>query len=194
MSHNTWLHRGVRGAVRPLVNTPITPNHITTLRLLSGLAAAWMFSLEAAPWHYYGAALFVLSMLLDRADGELARQGGKTSKWGHLYDLVVDSTCNAVVFVGIGFGQRGSLFGDWAILMGLAAGAGVAAVFLLVMMEPEGGGPVPDHAVDPDDAMLVVPLAMALGGGVPLIAAAAVGAPLFALYRVVSGWGGKAGP
>jgi hypothetical protein len=35
---------------------------------------------------------------------------------------------------------------------------------------------------DPDDAMLVVPIAMVLGGGVPLIAAAAIGAPGFALW------------
>ena len=40
MSHNTWIHRGVRILVRPLAKTPVTPNQITTLRLLTGIGAA----------------------------------------------------------------------------------------------------------------------------------------------------------
>ena len=40
-----------------------------------------------------------------------------------------------------------------------------------------GGG-----GFDADDAVLVVPLAMALGGGVPLIVTAAAGAPAFAVF------------
>ncbi len=40
MSHNTWIHRTVRVAVRPLAAGPITPNQVTTLRLAVGLVAA----------------------------------------------------------------------------------------------------------------------------------------------------------
>ncbi len=40
MSHNTWIHRAVRVAVRPLAAGPITPNQVTTLRLAVGLGAA----------------------------------------------------------------------------------------------------------------------------------------------------------
>ena len=36
MSHHTWLHRIVRPAVRPLVGTAVTPNHLTALRLITG--------------------------------------------------------------------------------------------------------------------------------------------------------------
>ncbi len=39
MSHNTWIHRAVRVAVRPLAAGPITPNQVTTLRLAVGLGA-----------------------------------------------------------------------------------------------------------------------------------------------------------
>ena len=40
MSHNTWIHRIVRVGVRPLVPTAVSPNHITRLRLILGVAAA----------------------------------------------------------------------------------------------------------------------------------------------------------
>ena len=37
----TWDARLARSLVRPLVDTPVTPNHLTTVRLLIGLAGAW---------------------------------------------------------------------------------------------------------------------------------------------------------
>lgn len=186
------MHRAVRGAVRPLINSPVTPNHLTTARLVTGLAAAGAFALDPgfqgqAPefWNQVGAGLFLLSLLLDRADGELARQSGKTSDWGHRYDLITDTTCNALVFVGIGIGLRGGVLGGWAVAMGLAAGIGVAAILWLVMSagpEPAGAPPA-DNRFDPDDGMVAVPLVMALGGALPLLVAAAVGTPAFAIHR-----------
>ena len=88
--------------VRPLVHTPITPNQITTLRLLFGLGAAGMYSIGLEFWTYFASIVFVISMLLDRADGILARLCGKTSPWGHTFDLISDSISNSLAFVGIG--------------------------------------------------------------------------------------------
>ena len=96
MSHNTWIHRIARVGVRPLVGTPVTPNHLTTLRLVTGLAAAGAFATGIPEWRAWGGVIFVVSMFLDRADGELARLGGKTSPWGHKFDLVSDAVCNAL--------------------------------------------------------------------------------------------------
>ena len=117
MSHDTWIHRGVRAPVRRLAKTPVTPNQITTLRLVTGLGAAAAFALGSDPFRHLGAGVFVLSVLLDRADGELARMSGKTSRAGHVYDLFADAVCNAVIFFGLGVGLRGGYFGSWAILM-----------------------------------------------------------------------------
>ena len=39
MSQVTWVHLAARVCVRPLVSTVVTPNHITTVRLVAGLAA-----------------------------------------------------------------------------------------------------------------------------------------------------------
>ncbi len=76
MSHHTWIHSLTRGCVKPLINTPVIPNHITTLRLVAGLAAAGALAVGGSPWINLGAGLFVLSFLLDRADGETDQPAG----------------------------------------------------------------------------------------------------------------------
>ena len=74
----------------------------------------------------WGAGLFLVSMLFDRADGILARLSGKTSEFGHRFDLFTDALCNAIIFVGLGVGNMGSHFGAWAVVLGLLAGGAVA--------------------------------------------------------------------
>lgn len=190
MSHNTWIHRIARVGIRPLVKTPVTPNQITTLRLLGGLAAAAAFAEGSDAWRHWGAGIFLFSMILDRADGELARLSGKTSPCGHKYDLVSDALCNALAFFGLGVGLGAGMFGPWAWLMGAVAGLAIAAIlWLVIKLEEQGGeraGELQGAAgFDPDDAMLIVPIAVWLGFAEWLIAAAAVGAPLFALFMVL---------
>ena len=186
MSHSTWIHRVVRLGVKPLASTPITPNHLTTLRLVTGVLAAMVLATGHATWVAYGALLFVVSTLLDRADGELARLSGKTSAWGHSYDLMADAACNASIFVGIGIGLRSSSLGSLAVVLGLVAGMAVMMVlWLIVRIESLQGERSAEFkgaaGFDPDDAILVVPVAMVMGWGQPLLIAAAVGTPVFAL-------------
>ena len=192
MSHNTWIHRIVRVAVRPLARTAVTPNQITTVRLVVGLAAAAALAHGSTLWLNLGAFVFVLSMLLDRADGELARLSGKSSPWGHTYDLVSDALCNALAFVGLGFGlaRAGGGIGDGMIALGLLAGVAIAAILWLVMLverqEGQRSAELQGAAgFDPDDAMLMLPLAVWLGIADWLVVAAAIGAPVFALYMFV---------
>ncbi len=190
MSHNTLLHRVVRLGVKPLVGTAVTPNHVTTLRLITGLGAFAAFAAGSDVWRACGGAIFVLSLLLDRADGELARLGGVTSAGGHKYDLFADSLCNALAFVGLGIGLRDGAFGAWAAAMGLAAGVAITAILLLIVrmeaLEGERAGELGSAAgLDADDAMLLVPLFVWLGWADAMIAAAAAGAPLFAVFMYV---------
>jgi phosphatidylglycerophosphate synthase len=186
MSHDTWMHRLARIGVRPLAAARVKPNHVTTLRLATGLAAASAFAAAGSTAaSALGAALFVLSMLLDRADGELARATGQTSAWGHRYDIVADAIANAAAFIGIGFGARGVL-GPVAIVLGLCAGLGVIAILALVVrVEARHGARAAElrsaGGFDIDDALLIVPLAVVAGFGWVLIAAAGVAVPLFAL-------------
>lgn len=184
ISHNTWLHRIARVGVRPLVGTRVTPNHLTTARLACGLAAAAAFAAGTHGWTLAGAAIFILAMLLDRADGELARMSGATSPRGHLYDLLADGLSNSAAFIGIGIGlsQAGGLFGPIALPLGIVAGLATAfAEILVIRMDALGIQPTQElggvRGFDPDDAMVIVPVAVAVGLDGPLLVAAAVGGP-----------------
>ncbi len=186
MSDNTWMHRGVRVLVRPLAGTAVTPNQLTSARLLTGLGAATAFATGVDAWMNAGGALFLLSMLLDRADGALARMTGKTSRFGRYYDILADACCDVAALAAIGVALSGGALGALAILLGLIAGLSVAAIFyLIVRMEQdlgEGGGAVAGFAgFDPDDAMVLIPVALWLGYGEALLVAAAALAPLSAL-------------
>lgn len=199
MSHNTWLHRIVRIGVRPLAATPVSPNHMTTLRLVAGVAAAVACAHGEPTWRAWGAGLFVVSVLLDRADGELARLADKRSPGGHKYDLLADSFCNAIIFLGVGWGLRGGDLGLWAPALGLVAGVAVASILLLTMrLESRDGARAGElgsaAGFDPDDAILLVPLLIWLGLSQAMIIAAAIGAPAFALFMAIKFRNGLGGP
>jgi len=189
ISHNTWIHKAARVViVDPLAGTRATPNQLTAARIATGLGAAALLAVGAAPWVHWAGALFALSMLLDRADGDLARITGRTSPAGHTLDLWADATCNTLIFVGLGLGLRdGTMFGPWAVALGLVAGAGVATILWLVLkIEKAEGARAAElggaAGFDPDDAMIAVPITVWLGYSEQLLLAAAVGAPAFAVF------------
>lgn len=191
MSSNTLIHRTVRPAVRRIAHTRITPNHITTLRLVTGIAAAIAFAHGGTLWPSVGGGIFVLSMLLDRADGELARQTGRSSVAGHRYDLVSDCASNIIAFIGIGIGAQPAL-GILGPLLGVLAGVGIGALFWqlnalkLVELRPYSAWGDRFNA-DPDDALIFVPLLVWCGAAVPALIAAAVITPLAALWIGLGG-------
>jgi phosphatidylglycerophosphate synthase len=157
MSHNTLLHRLIRPAISRLADTAVTPNHVTTLRLATGLAAAAAFAAGGTFWPDLGAGAMLLSLLLDRADGELARASGKMSLGGYRYDLFADGLSTVAAFVGMGFGAR-SMWGPASILLGLLAAVGVLWLFLVmpkIDARPHGSS---ERPLDPDDALLGAPL------------------------------------
>jgi len=79
MVGDSCTHKLARICILPLVNTPITPNYLTTLRLITGVTACGLFAIGFREWNRYGGLMWLLSGFLDRADGELARVSGKTS-------------------------------------------------------------------------------------------------------------------
>ena len=185
MSQTTWVHRAARWCVRPLVATPVTPNHLTTLRLATGFAAAAAFAVGDRSWQNWAGTLFVLSAFLDRADGELARISGKTSPLGHKYDMASDVASNVMAFAAIGIGLAHGPLGAWALVMGAVAAGAVGAIFWLVqLMSNEGEEFAGAGGFDPDDALFIVGPAAWLGLLAPLLYAAAIGAPLFLIYAL----------
>ncbi|MFC7475034.1 CDP-alcohol phosphatidyltransferase family protein [Dankookia sp. GCM10030260] len=190
MSVNTLIHRIVRPAVRAIAPLGVTPNQITTLRLVTGVVAAGAFAVGGGVWPAIGGAIFVFSMLLDRADGELARQTGQSSPFGYRYDIASDCAANVVAMVGIGIGLHDTL-GLAGPVLGAVAGAGIGALFWqlfgLRLAQPRGYEPWPGLVVDPDDALILVPVFVWAGAALPMIVAAAVITPLAALWLGLRG-------
>ncbi len=84
----TWDARLARRLVTPLVGTRVTPNHLTTLRLLIGAGRRAIICRSGRFWlGNAGALLIALSNFVDHTDGELARISGQSSRIGHFYDL-----------------------------------------------------------------------------------------------------------
>ncbi len=187
MSHDSWLHHVARATiVRPLMPTPVTPNQLTTARLATGIAAAVAVGSGVDLWRDVGGAVFVLSVLLDRADGDLARLTGQTSPGGHKYDLIADAASNALILFGLGVGLRDVGFGLWAVPMGALAGASVAAILWMVMrmeeLKGQRAGELPSFwGFDVDDAVLLIPVLIWLDQAEALLTAAAVIVPLVAV-------------
>jgi phosphatidylglycerophosphate synthase len=185
MSHDTVIHHVVRPAVRVAARTRLTPNQVTTVRLATGLAAAVIFACGTYGWMVLGGLVFLFSMLLDRFDGELARQTSQMTLAGYRYDLVADGLASIATFVGLGIGITHSA-GSSAFWFGALAGLGIGALFfelnVLKVVSVSGhdlfGGRI---TVDPDDAMIFVPILVWCDLATPMVIIAAVITPCAAL-------------
>jgi phosphatidylglycerophosphate synthase len=170
--------------VRPLINTQVTPNHLTTVRLVLGLGACAAYAYGGNLWFVFGSILFLVATVMDHADGELARMSGKTSRIGHLYDLFTDAAVQVLIFVAIGIGLRESWLGGAGIALGFAAGVGIALLFMACQtLEKRLGAKqagVPRLGnFELEDVLYIVGPITWVGGLEELLIAAAVCAPLF---------------
>lgn len=188
----TWDARLARRLVTPLLGTPITPNHLTTLRLAIGLAGAYYLSLGQFWLCSLGALLIALSNFVDHTDGELARISGQSSKIGHLYDLACDALVTVLLFLGIGFyvGVHHPALFVSAQWLGGIAGVAVALIFFLrmrieSMVGKSGTKQASVGGFETEDVLYLLPLVTVLNGMTPFLFAAAIGAPLFAAYVIV---------
>jgi archaetidylinositol phosphate synthase len=181
VSSTTWTHLLARPVMRPLIGTAVRPNHITTLRLLTGMAACVAFGWGNRTGMAWGGGLWLVSAFLDRADGELARMANMMSPQGHRYDYLADISVNSLFFVAIGIGLRHSALGRWAIPLGLLSGVSILLVSIfaerLESRSPAGTKAISGRwGFDPDDALyLMGPLAW-LGWLAPILVGASVGA------------------
>lgn len=194
--HNTWTHIAARAAVRPLVGTAVTPNHLTTLRLITGLAASLMLMLGTRAGDWAGGALWLVSAFLDRADGELARIGGMMSQAGHDYDYRVDVIVNSAFFLAIGVGLRHSWLGASAPPLGVVASLAILLCCWMAEVYERLSGPgvktwTGKWGFDPDDALYLLGPFAWLGWLAPVLVGASIGASLVAAATAVRLFGLK---
>ena len=187
-----WDARLARRLITPLKDTWVTPNDLTTVRLCVGLAAAAAFLPGTYGWSNIAALLLILSNFLDHTDGELARLTGKTSRFGHLYDLASDAVVTVLLFVAMGAGiavTRALLLGLPQVVLGTAAGVAVALIFWLRMQIEDIGGKAASRqgslgGFETEDILYLLPLVTLCNVMVPLVVAASIGAPLFAIWVI----------
>lgn len=189
----SWTHLVARAAVRPLLGTRIRPNHITTVRLATGIAACAAFAWGSRGGMVWGGWIWLASTFLDRADGELARIGNLRSAAGHRYDCFADSTISSLFFAAIGLGLRHSWLGAWALPLGLLASLSLAAINHAAETLEQGGPPGTKvlhgaFGFDPDDAYyLMTPFAW-LGWLVPVLLGAALVTPIIGVILMLQLW------
>jgi phosphatidylglycerophosphate synthase len=86
---------------KPLAYTPVRPNHVTVFAFLLGLLAALSMFQATYGWVVFGALIFVVSWIVDCADGMLARLKLQETRLGAWLDLVLDNIVNVAVFVAL---------------------------------------------------------------------------------------------
>jgi len=100
-----WI---IQPLVKSLIRMKVTPNMITTIGFLINILAAVVMvqgadnlpkgDLRPLGW---GGGLILFAGFFDILDGRLAREGNMVSKYGALYDSVLDRYSELVMFLGI---------------------------------------------------------------------------------------------
>lgn len=104
---NSWCARPLSRALAPVM----TPNQVSLLSL--AVSVAGLVLVAQGPWRtaVVGALAVHLGLLLDHADGQVARRRGMGSTWGMYLDMVIDR----IVEIGIVLALLGATWAapDW---------------------------------------------------------------------------------
>jgi phosphatidylglycerophosphate synthase len=102
------IYRVINPLVRVLIRAGLTPNMVTTIGLVLNIGVAIIFIEGAEKGNrgdlsYVGwaGALILFAGLFDMLDGQVARLGNMSSRFGALYDSVLDRYSELILFLGI---------------------------------------------------------------------------------------------
>ncbi len=112
MSIRNQLQQGIYKVINPfvrlLIRLGLTPNMVTTIGLILNIGVAIIFIEGAEKGNrgdlsYVGwaGALILFAGLFDMLDGQVARLGNMSSRFGALYDSVLDRYSELILFLGI---------------------------------------------------------------------------------------------
>jgi len=118
---------------------------------------------------------------------------GKTSRFGHVYDLASDALVTILLFIAIGIGAAGKPGVELGLpppVLGVIAGCAISLIFYLRMRIEELHGKAATRQAslagfETEDVLYLFPLATLCNALVPMLIAAAICAPLFAVWVVI---------
>jgi CDP-diacylglycerol---glycerol-3-phosphate 3-phosphatidyltransferase len=112
MKPRDWAQKMIYKIINPfvkfLIKLGVTPNIITTIGLMINVIATVVFIIggevgEQCDLSYigWGCGLVLFAGLFDMLDGQVARLGNMSSRFGALYDSVLDRYSELFMFLGI---------------------------------------------------------------------------------------------
>ena len=185
------------GLSRRLAPHGVTPNQMTIVSALVGLAAAPFFLWADPTMQVIGGLLFVAHSVLDGCDGELARLTFRESRLGGLLDFFSDNLVHVAIFACMAVGWSLAEDASWPLILGASAVLGTAgsagAVYWFTLRNKSAAGPVYTSVSDGPsgrltkvldalsrrDFIYLVLVLSAFGKAGWFLALTAVGAPVF---------------
>jgi phosphatidylglycerophosphate synthase len=111
--------------VKSVYNTRITPDHITLAAIIMGLTGGFFYSFGQQLTCFIGAFFYIMFVILDCSDGQLARLKKNGTSIGRLLDGIADYIVVISIYIGIAIGysnkegQPSSMF-DLLIISGIS--------------------------------------------------------------------------
>ena len=119
------LVRHISNVLSPLlIRTPATPNQITAISILLGIASAIALLLNTHAGDIACGVLLTISYILDNCDGDVARAKKLSSKFGAFLDTFGDWLVHAVLFACLGIAAYMRSEAIVWLWLGIAASAG----------------------------------------------------------------------
>lgn len=147
-----------------LARTPLTPNQVSIAALVIAVASAWLLALGR---NIEAGILIQASSIVDGVDGDLARAKSLATRFGGVFDAVLDRYADAAIVAGMAtYAYRHE---DWPqpALLGLIAVTGFLLVsYSRARLETEGGQAVASELLgvaSRDVRLLVLAIGAALG-------------------------------
>jgi phosphatidylglycerophosphate synthase len=134
-----WALDPARRLARVLAATWVRPNHVTLLAAGLMLAAAGVVALSSPGLssQLLAASALALALVLDTADGHLARLQGTTSEFGRWLDAWLDELCDVTLHAAIAWSVFSRTGSPMWLLVGILYVAG-KYVFLVGVTESRG--------------------------------------------------------
>ena len=136
-----------RHVTRAAIALGVTPNAITVASLALGLIAVWCFWRATPASALAGLLIYMVAVILDHADGEVARLTLTESRVGEWLDTLADTVVHALIVVAMAVTSQ-AVAGAGGRLGALAVAGVVASAFAAKWWPPRGtagmGGAIED--------------------------------------------------